>query len=57
MKPQMLIKMRISIDSCHKQRYTEEQIFLEFISNNIKIDRRLVVRKSDGAVMGEVLVK
>lgn len=56
MKPQMLLMMRISIDSSHKQRYTEEEIKLEFTNNNIKIERKLVVRKTDGAVMGEILV-
>ncbi len=56
MKPQMLLKMRISIDSAHKQRYTEEEIILEFANDNIKIERKLVVRKTDGAVMGEILV-
>ena len=56
MKPQMLLKMRISVDSSQKQRYTEEEINLEFIKDNIKIERKLVVRKTDGAVMGEILV-
>ena len=55
MKPQMTLNMRISIDSAHQQRYTEDQIMLEFANNNIKIDRKLVVRKTDGAVMGEIL--
>jgi len=29
---------------------------LELYKDNIKIERRLVVRKTDGAVMGEILV-
>lgn len=56
MKPQMLLKMRISVDSSQRQRYTEEEINLEFAKDNIKIERKLVVRKTDGAVMGEILV-
>jgi hypothetical protein len=56
MKPQMLLKMRISVDSSHRQRYTEDEINLEFAKDNIKIERKLVVRKTDGAVMGEILV-
>jgi len=56
MKPQMLLKMRISVDSSQKQRYTEEEINLEFAKDNIKIERKLVIRKTDGAVMGEILV-
>lgn len=56
MKPQMILNMRISVDSCQKQRYTEEQIKLEFLNDNIKIERTLVIRKTDGAVMGEILV-
>jgi len=56
MKPQMLLNMRISVDSSQKQRYSEEEINLEFANDNIKIERKLVVRKTDGAVMGEILV-
>lgn len=56
MKPQMLLKMRISVDSSQKQRYTEEEINLEFTKDNIEIERKLVIRKTDGAVMGEILV-
>lgn len=56
MKPQMLLKMRISVDLSQQQRYTENEINLEFAKDNIKIERKLVIRKSDGAVMGEILV-
>ncbi len=56
MKPQMLLKMRISVDSSHKQRYTEEEINFEFSNDNIKIERKLVIRKTDGAVIGEILI-
>lgn len=48
--------MRISVDSSHKQRYTAEYINFEFTNGNIKIEKKLVIRKSDGAVMGEILV-
>jgi len=54
MKPHMLLNMRISVDCCQTQRYTEDEIMSEFLKDNIRIDRRLVVRKSDGAVMGEI---
>ena len=56
MKPQMLLKMRISVDSSQKQRYLEEEINLEFAKDNIILSRKLVIRKTDGAVMGEILV-
>lgn len=52
----MILNMRISVDVSHKQRYTEEEIALEFNNNNIEIQRKLVIRKTDGAVMGEILV-
>lgn len=52
----MLLNIRISVDSSQKQRYTEEEIILEFSNDNIKIERKLVIRKTDGAVMGEILV-
>ena len=55
MKPQMILNMRISVDSSQKQRYTEEEIKMEFSKDNIKIERKLVVRKTDGAVMGEIV--
>lgn len=54
MKPTMNICMRISTDSCQTQRYTEEEIEKEFSNDNIKIERNLVIRESDGAVMGEM---
>jgi len=55
MKPQITLNMRISVTSSQEQRYTEEEIQREFDNDNVKIDRRLVVRKTDGAVMGEIL--
>ena len=55
MKPQIDLKMRISVTIEQEQRYTKEDIQKEFDKDNIKIERRLVVRKTDGAVMGEIL--
>jgi hypothetical protein len=54
-KPQIFLKMRISVDSSQKQRFTEEQILNEFENNNVNIERKLVIRKNDGAVLGEFL--
>lgn len=51
----MILFMRISIDSSHKQRFTEDEILNEFSKDNVKIERKLVIRKSDGAVLGEIL--
>lgn len=56
MKPQMLLRMRISIDSAHKQRFTEEEVMLEFANDNVYVERKLVIRKTDGAVIGEILL-
>ena len=56
MKPKMVLNMRISVDSSQTQRYTEEEIITEFNNDNIKIERKLVIRKTDGAVMGKILV-
>lgn len=56
MKPKMNLTMRISVNECHKQRFTEEDIKQEFAKDNVKIERTLVVRKSDGAVMGQILI-
>jgi hypothetical protein len=57
MKPQMILNMRISVDSCQKQRYAEAEILKEFSNHNVELNRTLVVRKSDGAVLGEILTK
>jgi len=54
-KPKMILNMRISIDSAHKQRFTEDEVLKEFSNHNIRIDRTLVIRKHDGAVLGEIL--
>ena len=53
----MILNVRISVDSSQKQRYTEDEIIFEFMNDNIKIERKLIVRKTDGAVMGEILNK
>ncbi len=55
-KPQMLLNVRISVDCSQKQRYTPREIQQEFSNDNIKIERTLIVKKTDGAVMGQVLV-
>ncbi len=52
----MNLTMRISVNECHKQRFTEEDIKQEFAKDNVKIERTLVVRKSDGAVIGQILI-
>lgn len=52
----MIFNVRISIDSAGTQRYTEEDIYKELSNDNIKIDRKLLIRKHDGAVMGEILI-
>lgn len=51
----MILRMRMSVDGSHTQRYTEEQVVAEFAADNIKIEHKLVIRKNDGAVMGEIL--
>ena len=56
MKPSIMLKMRISVDISQKQRFTDEEISQEFNSDNIIILNKLIIRKSDGAVMGEILV-
>ena len=55
MKPKMTFNFRISIDDCHKQRYTENEIRTEIRNDNVVIQRGLLVRKGDGAVLGEIL--
>ena len=54
MKPQMKLNMRLSVDSAQKQRYTEEEIAEEFNNDNVSIIRKLIIRKGDGAVLGEI---
>ena len=56
MKPKMNIEIRISVDSAQTQRYTEEEISQEFNNDNILLIRKLITRKTDGAVMGEILI-
>lgn len=55
MKPTIDLKMRVSIDSSHKQRFTEEQILTEIENHNVSFTRNLICRKTDGAVLGEIL--
>lgn len=56
MKSQIVLNMRISVDSTQKVRYTDEEIKSEFANDNIKIERTLIIRKTDGAVMGQILI-
>lgn len=62
MKPKMILDVRISIDSSHKQRYTEEEIKVEIRTGQIEIKLSdigkvpLLIRKRDGAIMGEILI-
>ena len=55
MKPQSYIRIRHSVDSAQQMRYTHDEIVNEFLNDNVKIEKALIVRKSDGAVMGEIL--
>ena len=57
MKPTMILNIRISVDSSQSQRYTEKEIMKEFDDDNILIERKLIIRKTDGAVMGGILNK
>jgi len=55
MKPTLDLKIRISTDSCQNKRFDEDDYLKELDNDNIKIERKLIIRKSDGAVMGEFL--
>jgi len=55
MKPRMVLNMRISTDSAQNQRFSETEVLNEFANHNVKLVRTLVVRESDGAVLGEIL--
>ena len=39
MKPKMTLDIRISIDSSHKQRYTDEEIHAELRKCNVSIGK------------------
>ena len=54
--PTMTFNFRISIDETHKQRFTEEEVMTEIKNNNVIIQNRLLVRKRDGKIIGEILV-
>lgn len=56
MKPQMSLNIRISVDCSQKQRFTDDEVKLEFVNDNITIERKLIIRKTDCAVIGEILV-
>lgn len=55
-KPKMIFNFRISIDSSWKRRYSEDQIKLEIKNDNVLIERGLLIKKNDGAVLGEFLL-
>ena len=55
-KPKMIFNFRISVDECQKQRFTEDEIKNEIKKDNVKIQRGLLIRKNDGAVMGGFLI-
>ena len=55
-KPTMIFDFRLSTDSSGKQRYSKSQIKTEISNDNVIIEKRLLVRKYDGAVLGEFLV-
>jgi len=56
MKSQTILNIRISVDSSQRVRYSDEEIKSEFAKDNIKIERTLIIRKTDGAVMGQILI-
>ena len=63
MKPQMILNVRISTESSGGKRYTEDEIKQEILNGNVRIDITpvgkvpLFIRKNDGAVLGEILIK
>jgi hypothetical protein len=60
-KPKMILNIRISNDETGKQRYTNNQIISEIKTGNVNIELSggskvpLLIRKKDGAVLGEIL--
>jgi hypothetical protein len=62
MKPKMILDVRISTNEAHKQRYTEEEIKTEIKAGQVEIKLSdagkvpLLIRKRDGAVLGEILI-
>jgi len=55
-KPIMKFDFRISNDSSGKQRFTEDEVITEIKNDNVKMERGLLIRKSDGKVIGEFLI-
>jgi len=60
--PKMTLDIRISVDSCQTQRYTEDEINQLIKDEKVLIKSTsqgspLLIRKSDGAVLGEILFK
>jgi hypothetical protein len=60
-KPKMILNIRISNDEAGNQRYTNNQIISEIKKGNVNIELSggnkvpLLIRKKDGAVLGEIL--
>jgi hypothetical protein len=59
-KPKMKLNIRISIDSAGQQKYTNDQIIFDIKKGNVDIKLSdggapLLIRKNDGAVLGEIL--
>ncbi len=61
MKPQMNFNVRVSTDSSQKQRYTEQEIKSFLKEGKVELSYSnpngscLMIRKGDGAVLGEIL--
>lgn len=55
-KSQMTLNIRISSDSTGNQKYTKDDIIFEIINENINFVKQLLVRKTDGVIMGEVII-
>ena len=56
----MILNIRISNDEIGNQRYTNNQIISEIKKGNVNIELSgnnipLLIRKKDGAVLGEIL--
>jgi hypothetical protein len=54
MKPTMNLELRLSTEtSGNEPRFTEEEIKEEFANDNVKIERTLLIRKSDNKIIGQ----
>jgi len=55
MKPTITLKMRVSVDSAQNQRFSKNEIIQAFNNDNVSIQKNLIIKKTDGAVMGEIM--